>query len=254
MSLVQIQGLNAEKQHAAGCLICGQELLYEEQAQEQNCIYCGHLYTSSMHCPNGHFVCDECHSADATRMIELITAQSQSQNPVALAMEIMDSPPFHMHGPEHHVMVPAILLTTLRNLDVPITDNQMRDALHRAKQLPGGICGSWGACGTAIGAGIGLSILRHLTSVKKEGWGETNNEVGEILQRVAAYGGPRCCKRSTYSSLLATMEILERDGIVRFPTEAHAIPVCKHFWQNQQCIKEQCPYYPRPKQSNDGEE
>jgi len=133
----------------------------------------------------------------------------------------------------------------MRNNGVDITDGQIGDALYRAGQLPGGICGSWGACGTALGAGIALSVLRHLTAVKKQGWGETNHEVGEILQRVAAYGGPRCCKRSTYSSLLATIEILERDGIANFPEEAHQLPVCRDFWRNQQCIKDECPYYPR---------
>jgi len=243
MNLVQIQGSNPS--HVAGCLVCGQELAYEEKAQDQTCIYCGQVQSSSMHCPQGHFVCDTCHSANATKMIEIITEKSQGQNPIELAQEIMDSPPFHMHGPEHHVLVPAVLLTTLRNQGVEITDGQVKDALHRAKQLPGGICGSWGACGTAIGAGITLSVLRHLTAVKKEGWGETNNDVGEILHRVAAYGGPRCCKRSSYSSLLAAMAVLERDGIAEFPAAAHKNPVCKHFWQNQQCIQEDCPYYPR---------
>ena len=110
--------------------------------------------------------------------------------------------------------------------------------------MPGGICGSWGACGAALGAGIGLSVTRRLTSLKKEGWGEANRDTGVILTRVGAYGGPRCCKRSTYSALLAAAEILERDGVVQFPEEAHQVPVCKDFWRNKQCIKNECPYYP----------
>lgn len=256
------QEQKVQEKHTEGCVVCGQELVYAETSIMQTCIYCGREQESSIHCPAGHFVCDRCHRSDALGMIEVITANSKTTNPLEMAREIMSLPSVNMHGPEHHSLVPAVLVAAVRNLsreDVssrplpengrqsPDLDRRIRETLLRSSQLPGGICGMWGTCGAAIGAGIGLSVLRKLTALTKQGWGETNREVGEILQRVGAYGGPRCCKRSTYSALLAAVEILERDGTAKFPEEAHKLPVCKDFRRNQQCLKEQCPYYPKPK-------
>lgn len=234
----------SEGKHREGCLICGKELVYNEKAEKQVCLICGKEAESSIFCLNGHFVCDECHRADAAEIIEILTTRSEEKNPVKLAQEIMAAPVFNMHGPEHHMLVPAVLLASMRNLGTEIQPQQMRDALFRSSKLPGGICGSWGACGAAIGAGIAFSVSRRLTALKKEGWGETNRDVGMILARVGAYGGPRCCKRSTYSAVLAAMDILKQDG-VNFPEEGFVLPVCKDFWRNQQCLKEECPYYPR---------
>mgnify|MGYP002869165356 CR=1 FL=1 len=70
----------------------------------------------------------------------------------------MALPQVHMHGPEHHGIVPCVLLTAYRNnggeVDLP---SSLREAVRRAKQVPGGTCGYWGACGAAIGAGIDIS-------------------------------------------------------------------------------------------------
>ncbi|GAB6151976.1 DUF5714 domain-containing protein [Desulfosporosinus burensis] len=233
--------------HSEGCLICGKELIYAETGTLQKCTYCGKEQHSSIICPDGHFICDECHRADASQMIEIVVEKTTQTNPIELAREIMGTPAFHMHGPEHHQLIPATLLATLRNLGIAIEPAQIQDAIVRSRQLPGGICGSWGSCGVAIGAGIGLSVLRRLTALTKEGWGETNRDTADILQRVGAYGGPRCCKRSTYSALLAAIDILEREEVAIFPQEAHATPICKDFWRNQQCLKAECPYYPQKK-------
>lgn len=243
-------GEAGHEEHAVGCMVCGRELIYAETSATQTCVFCGQKQESSIHCPEGHFVCDTCHRADALGLIEIAALNSRKTNPMELAREIMAMPSVHMHGPEHHVLVPMVLLATLRNLGAEVTDPRIQEALLRARQLPGGICGMWGACGAAIGAGIGLSVLRRLTALKKEGWGETNQEVGEILQKVGAFSGPRCCKRSTYSSLLAAMDVLERDGVAVFPKDAHQLPICKDFWRNKQCLKQACSYYPRPKEGS----
>lgn len=233
------------KKHTEGCMICGKELNYSEEARTYHCSFCKKEFTSTISCPHGHFICDECHRADSKEIMKVILEKSLSTNPIELAREIMAAPVFQMHGPEHHLMIPMVLLTTLKNLGLNITDTQFQNAWLRAQQVPGGSCGSWGACGAAIGTGIALSVIRGLTPLSKESWGRTNQDTGEVLQSVGAYGGPRCCKRSTYSSLLTAMRILERDGIVEFPKEAHEHPVCKDFWRNQQCLKTECPYYPR---------
>ncbi|MEA4900868.1 DUF5714 domain-containing protein [Desulfitobacterium sp.] len=237
--------IDLEHKHTEGCMICGEELIYSEKAETHRCTICQKEFTSTISCARGHYICDECHRADSSQIIKAVLEGSSSTNPIELAREIMAAPVFQMHGPEHHLMIPMVLLTTLKNLGMNITETQMQNAWIRAKQVPGGSCGSWGACGAAIGTGIALSIVRGLTSLSKEIWGQTNRDTGEVLQSVGAYGGPRCCKRSTYSSLLKAMEILERSDVVHFPEEAHQVPVCKDFWRNKQCIQAECPYFPR---------
>ena len=241
--------LGQKPEHREGCLVCGKELVYSEQSRNFQCMYCGQNATGTIYCPDGHFVCDACHRGGAVRQIEIMCSQSTETNPFRLAKAIMATPFVHMHGPEHHQLVPVVILTCLRNLGVPIKPHQVQNALIRAGQLPGGICGNWGACGAALGAGIGLSVLRRVTSLSKDLWGVSNRDTGTILQQVAAYGGPRCCKRSTYLALTAAIAILERDGAVQFPESAHIPPVCGDFRRNQQCLDLGCPFYPRARTS-----
>jgi hypothetical protein len=67
-------------------------------------------------CPEGHFVCDDCHRQDSLKAIESICLQSDSRDPVALALEIMRLPFVPMHGPEHHALVPTVLVAAYRNV------------------------------------------------------------------------------------------------------------------------------------------
>jgi hypothetical protein len=88
----------------------------------------------------------------------------------------------HMHGPEHHVMVGAALLTAYRNaggqLDLP---RALQEMLHRGKQVPGGACGYWGACGAGLSTGMFVSIATGSTPLAKEAWGLSNRMTGLAL-------------------------------------------------------------------------
>ena len=78
----------------------------------------------------------------------------------------------HMHGPEHHVMVGAALLTAYKNaggdLDLP---KALQEMYSRGKAVPGGACGFWGACGAGISAGQFVSIATSSTPLAVEPWG-----------------------------------------------------------------------------------
>ena len=63
-----------------------------------------------------------------------------------LEAETMMALPFcHMHGPEHHVMVGAALLTAYKNAggDIDLPD-ALGEMMRRGKSVPGGACGFWG--------------------------------------------------------------------------------------------------------------
>lgn len=48
----------------------------------------------------------------------------------------------HMHGPEHHIMVGAALLTAYKNAGGNIDLNKaLLEMYSRGKDVPGGVCG-----------------------------------------------------------------------------------------------------------------
>jgi hypothetical protein len=164
-----------------------------------------------------------------------------SKNPIEIIRKMMDMPFCHMHGPEHHVMVGAALLTAYRNAGGEIDlKNALEQMMSRGRQVPGGICGFWGSCGAAVSTGIYMSILTGANPLAKEEWGHANRMTSRSLAAVAEVGGPRCCKRNGYLAIQTAMDFAEEHlGIVmdRVP------PECTHQKQNNQCIKERCPFF-----------
>ena len=129
------------------CLICGAPLKYLETEQQMECAICHKKENSNTVCRNGHYVCNECHTGGMDSIIGLCLSE-KSKNPIEIIQKMMDLPFFHMHGPEHHVMVGSALLTAYKNaggkIDLPKALSEMQ---ARGKKVPGGACGFWGACG-----------------------------------------------------------------------------------------------------------
>lgn len=98
-----------------GCLICGEDLKYLQESRLMNCSICGDKDESNAQCQEGHFVCNSCHMADGFELIERYCIASDSDKPVEMAMNIMNSNRIKMHGPEHHFLVPAVLITPYCN-------------------------------------------------------------------------------------------------------------------------------------------
>jgi len=102
--------------HKTGCLICGEELVYTKDLAPLECFYCHQVYDSNVKCKNGHYVCDRCHSLPSINLIENYCISSKSENPLELALVLMRNPNVKMHGPEHHFLVPAVLLAAYYNI------------------------------------------------------------------------------------------------------------------------------------------
>lgn len=96
-----------------GCLICKAPLEYLTQEQEMECAICHKKESSKTRCVNGHYVCSDCHTQGMDSIFGLCLSETSS-DPVAIVRRMMDLPFCHMHGPEHHVMVGAALLTAYR--------------------------------------------------------------------------------------------------------------------------------------------
>ncbi len=123
-------------------------------------------------------------------------------------------------------------------MDLPWALSEM---VRRGKQVPGGACGNWGACGAAISAGIFVSIATKSNPLTTEPWGLSNLMTSRSLASIAQTGGPRCCKRDSYKSILAAIDFAkEKLGIsMTIPTRI----ICTRSAKNNQCLKTKCPFH-----------
>lgn len=221
------------------CLICGAPLEYLETDVPVECEICHKREMSKTRCVKGHYVCNECHMAGLDIIIGLCL-KTASSNPVAILEEMMAQPFCHMHGPEHHVMVGAALLTAYRNaggnVDLP---KALEEMMHRGGSVPGGACGFWGACGAGISTGMFVSIISGASPLSGESFGLSHRMTAKALEKIGTVGGPRCCKRDSFLSLLAAVEFVEKYFGVEME---RSDVVCSYAAQNNQCIGKRCPF------------
>ena len=222
------------------CLICKAKLEYLAEDERMECAICHKSEMSKTRCVNGHYVCSECHTQGMDSILGLCLSET-SRDPVVILEKMMAMPFCHMHGPEHHVMVGAALLTAYKNaggtLDLP---KALQEMYRRGKAVPGGACGFWGACGAGISAGQFVAIATGSTPLAAEPWGLSNQMTAKALDSIGKNGGPRCCKRDSYLSILAAVDYAaEHFGVHMEKSD----PVCTRSRLNNQCIGKRCPFF-----------
>lgn len=221
------------------CIICGGMLEYTEQDRTVECAICHKKENSKTLCQNGHYVCDRCHTSGMDSIVGLCLAET-SANPVKIIRSMMDLSFCHMHGPEHHIMVGAALITAYKNAGGSIDlMSALAEVFARGSKIPGGACGFWGACGAGISAGIFVSIVTGSTPLANEAWGLSNKMTSTALEAIGRVGGPRCCKRDSYISIIRAVEFCREHLGVQMELDDIR---CIHSSRNNQCIGERCPF------------
>lgn len=231
------------KRKANACLICGEELQYLEKSELMACVVCNTEHLSNAKCAVGHYVCDECHSKKGIKEIINVCHNSKSRNPIEIARSIMAYPYIYMHGPEHHILVGASLLTAYSNSGGDINlENALSEIEVRGKQVPGGFCGLHGCCGAAVSTGIYYSIITECTPLKKEEWQKSNLMTAAALTAIARHGGPRCCKRDSFLAIREAAAYTEKNSGIKMELPKRI--ACGFFKENNECLKEGCLFYP----------
>jgi len=233
-----------EPEHKSGCLVCGKDLKYLPDPVAAACFYCGETHQTTAICHDGHFVCDRCHRAPAEDIIEAFCRTTQERDPLVIAETLMDTPQVKMHGPEHHLLVPAVLLAAYYNTkgDPEGKLKKIPQARQRAALVKGGFCGSHGACGAAVGTGIFISLVTGATPLSRDGWQLSNLVTAKSLETIALHGGPRCCKRNTFLAILTAGEFCREHLGTQFPT--HEPVRCHYYANNGECLAKDCPFFP----------
>lgn len=224
------------------CLVCGDLLTKLDRPIEMVCAFCGKIEPSDIVCVDNHFVCSDCQHLDAKEIVRTICLKSTKTDPIEIAREIMASPAIKMHGPEHHFLTPAVLLTAVANY----TNERegLAEKIELAEKIAeetAPVC-SWhlGTCGAALGASIFLILWRNLDLNDPDSWDRSNSIVTNSLKRIAQYGSPRCCKRDTYIALEETIEYLKTEFGLELPTSEGK---CIFSLRNRTCKREDCIYF-----------
>lgn len=86
-----------------------------------------------------------------------------------------------------------------------------------------------------------MSIVTDNSPFATEAWHLSNLCTAQALEQVASNGGPRCCKRDSYLTILSTVDFVKENlGI-----EMHKPQVrCTRSQSNEQCIGQKCPFSP----------
>ena len=185
-------------------------------------------------------------AVEETNPLVSLCLEDTSSNPIEILERLMSQPDCPMHGPTHHVLVGAALLTAYNNCLPDSNKLNLEEALaemrERGKQVPGGACGYLGACGASISTGIFLSIVTRNTPFSTDTWRLCNLCTARALEQVALNGGPRCCKRDSYLSVLTAIDFVkEHLGVEMEKPEVR----CSRSQINEQCIGKKCPFSPQ---------
>lgn len=227
------------------CTICKKEQVnINHNLEERACDICGQETLAQASCEEGHIVCALCRQHSARQSIIDACLKTQLSQPLPIMIELMKLSDVAMHGPEHHLLLPAALLTAYAK-EKKLEDrllSMLEEANKRSLDVPGGACGYWGICGAAIGTGIYTSIVTQSNPLASQAWGQSGQVTAKAANAVSAEGGPRCCKRDSFLSLIEAVSYSKTNLDSNF--EAIQQIRCEFYPNNKTCKLRACPFFP----------
>lgn len=172
--------------------------------------------------------------------------QETSKNSIEIFNKVAHKDFVRIHGPEHHVLDGAALLTAFYNAGANIDlQNSLMELMRRGLQMPGATCGMWGVCGAVSSMGAALSIIDGTGPLSTDAsWGKHMEFTSKALASLSKVGGPRCCKRDAFLSFQKAVEYVNENYNVKLE---YGKIECSFSEKNEQCIKEKCPFYRKTK-------
>ncbi len=233
--------LPSEEVPATGCLTCGAPLVYLTVFEEKECVRCNTVKTANAVCEEGHFVCDACHVKDPRELIRTICTHTHETDMIRLLEEVRSDSRFPMHGPEHHALIPAVILATYRNLGGEVTERDILTGIERGLCVPGGSCGFMGICGAAVGVGIAFSIILEANPLTPKPRQLVQEVLSEVIGALAVHEAARCCRRESILCLREAARLSEEILPVRLLADGDS--PCEQHDRNEECIRAGCPLF-----------
>ena len=223
------------------CMVCGLPLEYRETGETFRCIRCGQQESNAIVCPDGHYICNSCHSDRPLSSLPELARKTKSKAPEDILEELIALPNLPMHGPEHHAMAGLALLLACQRAAVDLPENFIEETIRRSMQIPGGTCGYHGACGGAISLGVAVSLITGATPLTGLARGIAHRATAVALLSCAD-DEARCCKRALRKTVTAGREFFAEELGIEFPRpQSHQ--VCMDIARNRECAREHCSYF-----------
>ncbi len=165
-----------------------------------------------------------------------------SRNPLEIFNHITNGEFVRIHGPEHHILDGASLLTAYYNAGGNIDlQSSLHELMKRGLQMPGATCGLWGVCGAVSSMGAALSIIDGTGPLSNDAsWGKHMEFTSKALNSLSQIGGPRCCKRNAFLTFQQAVDFINENYDVKLEIDSFK---CTYSDKNVQCIKDRCPFY-----------
>ena len=210
------------------------------------CLHCGKTDIANISCPNGHYVCDECHGKGAFDIIKDYMLSTTSKNPLEIAEILLgykDQIP--MLGCENAWIAAGALIAAIKNEGaIKITNEQIIETLNRTrKQAIGGYCGLTGVCGIAPAIGACISVILGAACPKNQETATTMKVVAKIITVIANETGPCCCKNFVRKALTEAIRLTKEYLNVSLDLPNLHITCTDIERHPHGCRKEKCSYF-----------
>ena len=162
-------------------------------------------------------------------------------NPVKLFYKIASMDFVRIHGPEHHFLDGACVLTAFCNAGGKADlKSGLKKICDESVKMPGAMCGNWGVCGAVTSVGAALAFIDSTGPLSEVDWGKHMLYTSKALLNLASTGGPRCCKRDAFFAFETAVDYINKNYDVKICADEIK---CAFSHKNEQCLKERCPFY-----------
>lgn len=182
---------------------------------------------------------------ESLNLITEFCIESDSKNPLEMAITLMKLDRIPMISGLHHPVIAGVLVAAYKNKTGKLTDDDIKKAIKRGSNIPAGFCAFYGSDGAALATGIAMSIILKSSPLAEKDIERSlaHRMTSLALSAIANNKGNRCCKRSTFDVInLATQYIREtlRVELEQTPLSEQK---CEFSSKFELCNKEICRYY-----------
>lgn len=134
--------------------------------------------------------------------------EEKGTNPIKIVKSLMHSDFINIHGPEHHFLDGAAFMKALNNTGLDFNFEESLDILaERTIKMPGAMCGYWGMCGSTASIGAVFAIIDNTGPLSNDiHYKEHMEFTSNVINKMSKIGGPRCCKRNAFLSIISGVE------------------------------------------------
>lgn len=163
---------------------------------------------------------------------------------LSIADEIMFFEGFPLYGAVYHYLIPALLLSTCKNLachQQKSINDSLEEAYRLSVMIPTETCRCGDACGSSLGLRVFWNVILGCEHLPDETLlrGCAQNDVVVCGSTHKTNG--KCCKRCLYEAILRSVSDVK--NVIGVSLDTSEGIACRFYGTNAMCGGESCPFY-----------